>query len=80
MRRSLVLMTTVLLTLFQVGCNPFLKPPERPPVPNYTPVGNAVLSNGSDDRPITQDEWNRLWGAQQTEHVTPIRIHGGIGP
>ena len=27
-----------------------------------------------------QDEWDRFWFTDQPSHLTPIRVHGGIGP
>ena len=27
-----------------------------------------------------QDEWRRFWMNDQPSHLTPYRVHGGVGP
>ena len=27
-----------------------------------------------------QDEWRRFWMNDQPSHLTPFRVHGGVGP
>ena len=34
----------------------------------------------SEDLRQIQDEWRRIWFTDQPSHLTPVRVHGGIGP
>lgn len=34
----------------------------------------------SEDLRQIRHEWNRFWMIDQPSHLTPVRIHGGIGP
>jgi hypothetical protein len=34
----------------------------------------------SEDLRNIQDEWRRIWFTDQPSHLTPVRVHGGIGP
>jgi hypothetical protein len=38
------------------------------------------LLNQSEDLRQIRGEWNRFWMVDQPSHLTPYRIHGGIGP
>jgi hypothetical protein len=38
------------------------------------------LLNQSEDLRQIRGEWNRFWLIDQPSHLTPYRIHGGIGP
>jgi hypothetical protein len=38
------------------------------------------MLNVSEDLRLIQDEWERFWMIDQLSHLTPIRVHGGIGP
>jgi hypothetical protein len=34
----------------------------------------------SEDLRQVCDEWRRIWFTDQPSHLTPVRVHGGIGP
>lgn len=38
------------------------------------------LLNVSEGLRQIKDEWARFWFTDQPSHLTPIRVHGGIGP
>lgn len=38
------------------------------------------LLNESENLRQIQHEWRRFWMIDQPSHLTPIRVHGGIGP
>ena len=39
-----------------------------------------VLMNQSEDARQMTSVWRRFWFTDQPSHLTPERIHGGIGP
>jgi hypothetical protein len=39
---------------------------------------NELLNNSEDLRTIRY-EWERIWFTDQPSHLTPQRVHGGIG-
>ncbi len=38
------------------------------------------LLNESENLRQMQGEWRRWWMIDQPSHLTPIRVHGGLGP
>ena len=38
------------------------------------------MLNVSEDLRQIKGEWNRFWMIDQPSHLTPIRVHGGLGP
>ncbi|MCS7046198.1 MAG: hypothetical protein NZO58_07570 [Gemmataceae bacterium] len=38
------------------------------------------LLNESENLRQIQGEWRRFWMIDQPSHLTPIRVHGGVGP
>lgn len=73
MRRFLALTFVAALSLANTGC--FINiwssdPNER--------MGQML--NVSEGLRQMKDEWYRFWFTDQPSHLTPIRVHGGIGP
>jgi hypothetical protein len=73
MRRWITLAGVALLALSNTGC--FLNiwasdPNER----------TQQLLNVSEDLRQMRAEWYRFWMIDQPSHLTPVRIHGGLGP
>lgn len=40
----------------------------------------AQLLHTSEGSGQVKDHWDRSWHTKQPAHLTPIRVHGGIGP
>lgn len=38
------------------------------------------LLNASEDLRQIEYEWRRFWFTDQPSHLTPVRVHGGLGP
>lgn len=38
------------------------------------------LLNVSEDLRQIKGEWKRFWMIDQPSHLTPVRVHGGLGP
>ncbi len=73
MRRLLFLGAAVVLAAANTGC--FLN--------MYSPDPNErmqQLLNQSEDLRQAKKEWFRFWMVDQPSHLTPDRVHGGIGP
>lgn len=72
MRRSMFLLAAALI-LSNVGCfvNQYSSDPN---------VRMDQLLNQSEDLRQIQGEWRRFWMNDQPSHLTPIRVHGGVGP
>jgi hypothetical protein len=63
------------LAVFE-GCAPV-------PLPYYAaykPRRVEELLVSSENLRQAGDEWERFWMLDQPSHMTPYRIHGGIGP
>jgi len=73
MRRILVFAFIAVLSLGNCGCLINIWSPD----PNER---MAQLLNTSEGLRQIKDEWNRFWFLDQPSHLTPIRVHGGIGP
>jgi hypothetical protein len=73
MRRWLSLAAVAVLGLANTGC--FLN--QYSSDPN---IRMDQLLNQSEDLRQIQGEWRRFWMNDQPSHLTPIRVHGGIGP
>lgn len=73
MRRIITLAFVAILTLANTGClvNIWSSDPNR---------RMQQLLNVSEGLRQIQDEWDRFWFTDQPSHLTPIRVHGGIGP
>jgi hypothetical protein len=72
MRRYLWILAAS-LTLSNVGCfvNQYSSDPN---------IRMDQLLNQSEDLRQIQGEWRRFWMNDQPSHLTPIRVHGGVGP
>jgi hypothetical protein len=73
MKRWLLLAAVAVLGLANTGC--FLN--QYSSDPN---IRMDQLLNQSEDLRQIQGEWSRFWMNDQPSHLTPIRVHGGIGP
>jgi hypothetical protein len=73
MRRIVWLMLAAGLTLGNAGCllNQWSSDPTR---------RINQLYNVSENERICEDAWERWWQIDQPSHLTPVRVHGGIGP
>lgn len=74
MRRRLMAWTaTACLALSSSGCfiNIYSADPN---------VRMEQLLFQSEDLRQMENEWRRFWFTDQPSHLTPIRVHGGIGP
>ena len=73
MRRLLLLASAAGLGLANAGC-----------ILNQYPSDQHqrldVLINQSEDLRQAGQDWRRIWMNDQPSHLTPVRIHGGIGP
>jgi hypothetical protein len=38
------------------------------------------LLNESESSGQIREDWRRFWMLDQPSHLTPVRIHGGVGP
>jgi hypothetical protein len=73
MRRSLLLAAVFALTLLNTGC--FLNAYSSDPNERM-----HQMLNQSENLRQLQKEWERFWLLDQPSHLTPDRVHGGIGP
>jgi hypothetical protein len=73
MRRLLLLGLVALFGFASTGCilNIYSSDPNR---------RMQQLLNISEGLRQIEDEWDRFWFTDQPSHLTPIRVHGGIGP
>jgi len=73
MRRLLLVGLAAFLGLSSTGCilNIYSSDPNR---------RMQQMLNISEGLRQIQDEWDRFWFTDQPSHLTPIRVHGGIGP
>ena len=73
MRRWLVSAVLALGTLSNVGCiiNQYSSDPNE---------RTQELLNESENLRQIHGEWQRFWMIDQPSHLTPIRVHGGVGP
>jgi hypothetical protein len=37
------------------------------------------MMNVSEDLRQIENEWQRIWFTDQPSHLTPVRVHGGVG-
>lgn len=72
-RRLLAWAATTCLALSSTGCfiNIYSADPN---------VRMEQLLFQSEDLRQMENEWRRFWFTDQPSHLTPIRVHGGIGP
>lgn len=72
MRRLLVLTAAAATVFGATGCliNPFSSNPNR--------RMNELLNQSEDLRQM-EYEWERIWFTDQPSHLTPQRVHGGVG-
>jgi hypothetical protein len=74
MRRRLVLLAAAAcLTLSNTGC--FVNIWSADP---NTRMEQLLFA--SEDLRQIENEWRRFWFTDQPSHLTPVRVHGGIGP
>jgi hypothetical protein len=73
MRRLLGLAAVSALALANTGC--FLNMYSSDPNERM----EQLLYQSEDLRQI-RGEWRRFWFTDQPSHLTPVRVHGGIGP
>jgi hypothetical protein len=73
MRRLLLLAAVLGFTLLNTGCilNMYSSDPNE---------RMQQLLNQSEDLRQARKEWYRFWMIDQPSHLTPDRVHGGIGP
>ena len=73
MRRLLLLAAVLGFTGLNTGCI----------LNMYSPDPNERMQqmlNQSEDLRQMRKEWFRFWMVDQPSHLTPDRVHGGIGP
>jgi hypothetical protein len=72
MRRLLMLAAVGTIGLANTGCliNAYSSNPTR--------RMNELLNQSEDLRQI-EYEWERIWFTDQPSHMTPERVHGGVG-
>lgn len=72
MRRLLLLAAASGVMFGATGCliNPYSSNPNR--------RMNQLLNTSEDLRQI-EYEWERIWFTDQPSHLTPQRVHGGVG-
>lgn len=72
MRRLLILAAATGTMLGTTGCliNPYSS--------NSNRRMNQLLNTSEDLRQI-EYEWERIWFTDQPSHLTPQRVHGGVG-
>ncbi len=72
MRRLLLLAAAAAMGLGNAGCliNAYSSNPNR---------RMTELLNQSEDLRQIEYEWERIWFVDQPSHMTPERVHGGIG-
>ena len=73
MRRLLLLATVGVLALANTGCFVNLWSSD----PN---TRMEQLMYASEDLRQIEGEWRRFWFTDQPSHMTPVRVHGGVGP
>lgn len=73
MRRCILLTALALMSISNVGCiiNQYSSDPNE---------RMQEMLNESENLRQIRGEWERFWMIDQPSHLTPIRIHGGIGP
>jgi hypothetical protein len=72
-RRFLVLAAMLLLSFSHTGC--FINQYSSDPL-----VRMEQMMIDSENLRQIHDEWRRFWMNDQPSHLTPYRIHGGVGP
>jgi len=72
-RRFLVLAAMLLLSFSNTGC--FINQYSSDPL-----VRMEQMMIDSENLRQMHDEWRRFWMNDQPSHLTPYRIHGGVGP
>ena len=73
MRRLLLLAAVCGFTALNTGCI----------LNMYSPDPNERMQqmlNQSEDMRQMRKEWFRFWMVDQPSHLTPDRVHGGVGP
>ena len=72
MRRLLLLAVLIAGALSNTGCllNIYSSDPNE---------RTQELLNNSEDLRQIRYEWERIWFTDQPSHLTPQRVHGGIG-
>ena len=73
MRRLLLAATLGIMALSNTGC--FVNIWSSDPV-----VRMEQLMYASEDLRQIHGEWRRFWFTDQPSHMTPVRVHGGVGP
>jgi hypothetical protein len=73
MRRWFIFLGVVLLSLGNTGCIINIWDSD----PN---IRMEQLLNASEGLRQIRSEWSRFWFTDQPSHLTPIRVHGGVGP
>jgi hypothetical protein len=73
MGRRLIMLTAMgVLALANIGC--FLNAYSSDPN-----IRMEQLLNQSEDLRQIEYEWRRFWFTDQPSHLTPVRVHGGLG-
>ena len=73
MRRWMLSAALALMALSNVGCiiNQYSSDPNE---------RMQEMLNESENMRQLRTEWRRFWMIDQPSHLTPIRVHGGVGP
>ena len=72
-RRLLMLAAGVLLAISNSGCLLNMYSSDKN-------VRMQQLLNQSEDLRQIGLEWQRFWFTDQPSHLTPVAVHGGVGP
>ena len=76
MRKTILAGLSAALAVSSEGCAPV-------PLPHYAafpPKRAEELLVDSENMRNLGDEWERFWFLDQPSHMTPYRVHGGMGP
>lgn len=73
MRRCFRWAVLALIGLGNTGCFINIWSPD----PN---IRMEQMLNASEDLRQIEYEWRRFWFTDQPSHLTPVRVHGGLGP
>ncbi len=73
MRRWILAMALAVTALSNTGCiiNQYSSDPNE---------RMQEMLNESENLRQIRGEWERFWMIDQPSHLTPVRIHGGVGP
>ena len=73
LRRVCIVLVVLVATFTQSGCILNIWDSD----PN---IRMQQMLNVSEDLRQIRGEWHRFWMTDQPSHLTPVRVHGGVGP